>query len=143
LRITLNTVKSMGLPLNWLIATNGTKFAGEAVQYAARLSALTIKKPKITILVVAETEDKKENAFAIIEMAKLLFREFSDPTIQSTSLVKVGDAGKTIVDTANELNCDQILIGGGDFAWDVTKDKKNAVSNYIISNYDGVITISK
>lgn len=74
----------MGLPLNWLIATNGTKCAGEAVQYAARLSALTKKKPKITILVVAETEDKKENALAIIEMAKLLFREFSDPTIQPT-----------------------------------------------------------
>tara|TARA_R110002096_G_scaffold434442_2_gene655978 strand:- start:1733 stop:2134 length:402 start_codon:yes stop_codon:yes gene_type:complete len=133
----------MKLPSNWLIATNGTQFAGEAVQHAGMLSAVLKDKPDVTILVVAETEERKENALAIVEMAKLLYKEFGGPLSNPKAMVKVGKPGEVIVETANELECDQVLIGGGDFKWDVCEAEEGAISNYIIANFHGVLTVAR
>ncbi len=133
----------MKLPTNWLIATNGTKFAGEAVQHAGMLSAVLKEKPDVTILVVAETEETKEKALAIVEMAKLLYKEFGGPLSNPKAMVKIGKPGEVIVETANELECDQVLIGGGDFKWNVNEVEEGAISNYIIANFHGVLTVAR
>lgn len=133
----------MGFPSNWLIATNGSKYASEAVKHAGMLSSLLNKKPTVTILVVADDKESEDTAKGIVEMAKFLFEEHSGPEIDPELAVRVGEAGRTIVDTAEKLKCDQILIGGADFKWDVNDGKPGGISNYIIDKFNGVITVVK
>lgn len=133
----------MGFPSNWLIATNGSKYASEAVKHAGMLSSLLNKKPTVTILVVVDDKESEDTAKGIVEMAKFLFEEHSGPEIDPELVVKIGEAGRTIVDTAEKLKCDQILIGGADFKWDVNDGEPGGVSNYIIDKFNGVITVVK
>jgi nucleotide-binding universal stress UspA family protein len=93
--------------------------------------------------VVADDKETEDTAKGIVEMAKFLFEDNSGPEVDPELIVKVGGAGKTIVNTAEELNCDHILIGGADFKWDVNDGKPGGVSNYIINNFNGVITVVK
>ncbi len=133
----------MSFPTKWLIATNGSKYASEAVRYAGQLSAQFAKKPEVIILVVANEKENEDTAKGIMEMANFLFEESSDGLVTPTLLVKVGEPGKTIVDTANELKCGQILIGGADFKWDINSKEPGGVSNYIIDKFAGVISVIK
>lgn len=133
----------MNFPSKWLIATNGTKYASAAVEYAGRLAAELNKKPKVTILVVANTEDTEDVALGIVEMAKFLFEEEAQHKVNPDLVVKIGEPGFTITQTAKELECDHILIGGADFKWDINDDTPGGVSNYIIANFDGVISVVK
>ncbi len=130
-------------PSKWLIATNGTKYASAAVEYAGRLAAQLNKKPKVIILVVANNEDSEDVALGIVEMAKFLFEEEAQGKIKPRLEVKIGEPGFTIAQTAMEFSCDHILIGGADFKWDINDDSPGGVSNYIIANFDGVITVVK
>lgn len=133
----------MSIPLNWLIATNGSIYASEAVKYAGELSAQLNKNPEVTLLVIAATKEEEEVALGIVEMAKFLFEEKSRHDLQPELLVKIGEPGKTIVETAKELKCDHILIGGNDFKWDVNDEKPGGISNYIIHHFKGLITVVK
>lgn len=133
----------MNFPSKWLIATNGTKYASAAVEYAGRLAAELNKKPKVNILVVANTEDTEDVALGIVEMAKFLFEEEAQHKVNPDLVVKIGEPGFTITQTAKELECDHILIGGADFKWDINDDTPGGVSNYIIANFDGVISVVK
>ena len=127
----------------WLIATNGTKYASEAVKYAGSLSAVLNEKPDVTILVVANTKDDEDAALGIVEMAKYLFEEEGQKIVEPNLEVRIGKPGETIVETAKEKGVDQILIGGADFKWDINDDSPGGVSNYIIANFDGTITVVK
>lgn len=133
----------MSFPSKWLIATNGSKFASEAVKHAGLLSSELSNKPDVTILVVANEKDTEDIALGIVEMAKFLFEEQGKNSVIPTLEVRIGAAGKVVIETAKELGCDHILIGGADFKWDITDDKPGGVSNYIIANFDGVITVVK
>lgn len=133
----------MTFPTKWLIATNGTKYASDAVKYAGVLSGLVTETLEVTILVVALNKENEDAALGIVEMAKFLFEEKGQKKVDPKLEVRIGDPGKTIVDTANELGCDHILIGGADFKWDVNDGKAGGVSNYIIAHFDGVITVVK
>lgn len=133
----------MKFPSRWLIATNGTKYASIAVKHAGALSSFLKEKPIVTILVVAGTEDEEEAALGIVEMAKYLFEEEGQKLVEPNLEVRIGEPGATIVETAKELNCDQILIGGADFKWDINDDSPGGISNYIIANFDGTITVVK
>lgn len=133
----------MSFPTNWLIATNGSKFASEAVKHAGLLSAELTNKPKVTILVIASEKETEDIALGIVEMAKFLFEEEGGKEVEPVLEVRIGQPGPTIVETANELGCDHILIGGADFKWDIHDDKPGGVSNYIIARFDGVITVVK
>jgi nucleotide-binding universal stress UspA family protein len=130
-------------PSKWLIATNGSKYASEAVKHAGLLSALVTNKPEVIILVIAASKDDEDVALGIVEMAKYLFEEQSQNNVVPTLEVRIGTPGKTIVSTANDYHCDQILIGGADFKWDINDDSPGGVSNYIIANFDGIITVVK
>lgn len=133
----------MSYPSKWLIATNGSIYASEAVKYAGSLSAELTKKPDVTILVIANDKETEEVALGIVEMAKFLFEEESGNKVEPTLEVRIGAPGQTIVETANELGCDHILIGGADFKWDINDGKPGGVSNFIIDKFDGVITVVK
>ncbi len=133
----------MSFPSKWLIATNGSKYASEAVRYAGELSAQLNQKPEVTILVVATDEDSEDTAKGIMEMANYLFEESGGGNLSPTLIVRVGEPGKTIVDSANQLKCDHILIGGADFKWDVNSKDPGGISNYIIDKFKGVITVVK
>lgn len=133
----------MSFPSKWLIATNGSKYASEAVKHAGMLSSVVSKKPVVTILVVANEKETEDIALGIVEMAKFLFEEEGGKVVDPILEVRIGEPGRTIVDTAKELECDHILIGGADFKWDINDDAPGGVSNYIIANFDGVITVVK
>ncbi|XWN36646.1 MAG: universal stress protein [Balneola sp.] len=133
----------MSFPSNWLIATNGSKYASEAVKHAGMLSALLKNKPTVTILVVADDKKSEDTAKGIVEMAKFLFEEHSGPEMDPELVVEIGNPGKMIIKTANKLGCDQILIGGADFKWDINDGKPGGISNYIIEKFNGVITVVK
>ena len=133
----------MGFPSNWLIATNGSKYASEAVKHAGMLSSLLKNKPSVTILVVASNTESEDTAKGIVEMAKFLFEENSGPEIDPELAVETGEPGKTIIETAKKLDCDHILIGGADFKWDINDKKPGGISNYIIDKFNGVITVVK
>lgn len=133
----------MGFPSNWLIATNGGKYASEAVKHAGMLSSLLKNKPTVTILVVAEDKENEDKAKGIIEMANYLFERNSGPEMDPELMVKVGEPGKTIIESAEQLECDHILIGGADFKWDVKDGKPGGISNYIIDKFNGIITVVK
>ena len=133
----------MEFPSNWLIETNGSKNASEAVKHAGMLSSLLNNKPSVTILVVAENKEDEDTAKGIVEMAKFLFEENSGPEVDPELVVETGEPGKTIIKTAGKLDCDQIFIGGADFKWDINADKPGGISNYIIDKFNGVITVVK
>lgn len=133
----------MSFPSNWLIATNGSIYASEAVKHAGVLSCALTEKPKVNILVVADEEKNKDVALGIVEMAKYLFERESGVGVELELEVRVGSPGDVIINTAKELGCDHILIGGADFKWDINDDTPGGVSNFIIANFDGVITVVK
>ena len=133
----------MSFPTNWLIATNGSKFASEAVKHAGLLSAELTNKPEVTILVIATEKETEDIALGIVEMAKFLFEEECGKQVEPKLEVRIGQPGSTIVETANELGCDHILIGGADFKWDINDDIPGGVSNFIIARFGGVITVVK
>lgn len=133
----------MEFPTNWLIATNGSKYASEAVKHAGMLSALLKNKPSVTLLVVANDKESEDTAKGIVEMAKFLFEENSGPEVDPDLVVKIGEPGETIVGTAEEIGCDHILIGGADFKWDINSKDPGGISNYIIDKFNGVITVVK
>lgn len=133
----------MSFPSKWLIATNGSRYASEAVKHAGILSSELTNKPEVTLLVIATEKETEDIALGIVEMAKFLFEEEGGNSVDPKLEVRIGAPGPTIVDTAKELGCDHILIGGADFKWDIHDDKPGGVSNYIIARFDGVITVVK
>lgn len=133
----------MSFPNKWLIATNGSIYASEAVKHAGLLSSELSNKPEVTILVVANDEESEEVALGIVEMAKFLFEEEGRKSVEPKLEVRIGAPGEVIVNTAKELGCDHILIGGADFKWDINDGTPGGVSNYIIAHFDGVITVVK
>tara|TARA_R110000868_G_scaffold408293_5_gene691018 strand:- start:51068 stop:51469 length:402 start_codon:yes stop_codon:yes gene_type:complete len=133
----------MSFPSKWLIATNGSKYASEAVKHAGLLSSELTNKPEVTILVIASQKETEDIALGIVEMAKFLFEEEGNNSVEPHLEVRIGHPGPTIINAAKELGCDHILIGGADFKWDIHDDKPGGVSNYIIAKFDGVITVVK
>ena len=133
----------MSFPSKWLIATNGSKYASVAVKHAGLLSSVLTHKPEVTILVVANEKETEDIALGIIEMAKFLFEEEGHHSVEPQLVVRIGPPGPTIVKAAKDLGCDHILIGGADFKWDINDDKPGGISNFIIDQFDGVITVVK
>ena len=130
-------------PKKWLIATNGTKYASAAVKHAGLLSSVLTEKPEVTILVVATNKENEDAALGIVEMAKFLFEEEGGKNVEPKLEVRIGEPGETIIATARDFDCDQILIGGADFKWDINDGMPGGVSNFIIAHFDGVITVVK
>ncbi len=133
----------MGNPKKWVIATNGTKYASEAVKYAADLFRDMHSEPEIYLLVVAINEEALTEAKAILELAKYTFEEVAGKEGSLTATVEVGEPGKIIVEQMSLLDADHLFIGGADFKWDINDESPGGISNYIIQNITGGITLIK
>lgn len=133
----------MGNTKKWVIATNGTKYASAAVKYAAELYRDLRFEPEVYILVVAIDDDSVNEAKAIMEMAKYSFEDIAGKEGPLTTLVETGEPGRVIVEQLNKLKADHLFIGGADFKWDINDDKPGGISNYIIENMSGGVTLIK
>jgi nucleotide-binding universal stress UspA family protein len=133
----------MGNTTTWVIATNGTKYASEAVKYAAELYRDLRIEPEIYILVVANNDDAVNQAKAILEMAKFTFEDIAGKEGALTTLVETGEPGDVIIQQMKSLDGDHLFIGGADFKWDINSDDEGGISNYIIENISGGITLIK
>lgn len=133
----------MGNTKTWLIATNGTKYASEAVKYAGELYRDLRADPQIYILVVAVDDDSVDQAKAILEMAKYTFEDIAGKEGTLTTLVETGDPGEVIIEQMKVLNGDHLFIGGSDFKWDINERGEGGISNYIIEHISGGITLIK
>ncbi|MFN1835644.1 universal stress protein [Balneola sp. MJW-20] len=128
----------------WLIATNGTKYASEAVKYAATLFRDLRNEPEVHILVVAVDEKAEDEAKGIMELAKYLFDETAGKEGNVNIDVDTGEPGKVIIENMKKLNATHLFIGGADFKWDINDDKPGGISNYIIEHLDGAaVTLLK
>ncbi|HBX66397.1 MAG: hypothetical protein CL670_01415 [Balneola sp.] len=127
----------------WVIATNGTKYASEALKYAAGLYRDLRNEPEVYILVVAINDDALTEAQAIVELAKYTFEDIAGKEGALTPYVEIGEPGKVIIDQMNALEADHLFIGGADFKWDVNEDGPGGISNYIIEHISGGVTILK
>ncbi|MEO1023403.1 MAG: universal stress protein [Bacteroidota bacterium] len=127
----------------WLIATNGTQYASEAVKHAAKLYAHYPEKPAVVILTVIEDDPLYDEARAVLEMAKYLFEDVAGSSAHVELRTEVGLPGEVISDFAASEEVDQVFIGGADFKWDVNEGDTGGVSNYIVHKIKGTITIIK
>ncbi len=133
----------MGNTKTWVIATNGTKYASEAVKYAAELYRDLRTEPEIYILVVATDDEAVTQAKAILEMANFTFEDIAGKEGALTTLVEIGEPGEVIIQQMKKLNGDHLFIGGADFKWDINDESEGGISNYIIENISGGITLIK
>lgn len=133
----------MGNTTTWVIATNGTKYASEAVKYAAELYRDLRIEPEIYILVVATDDNAVDQAKAILEMAKFTFEDIAGKEGSLTTMVETGEPGDVIIQQMKTLKGDHLFIGGSDFKWDINSDVDGGISNYIIENLSGGITLIK
>lgn len=133
----------MASPKKWLIATNGSKYASEAVKHAAELYPELNTPPEVTILVAAADEDQEDNAKGIVEMANFAFEAKAKPGKSAHLLVRVGDPAETIVKVAREIKADHVFIGAADFKYDIHTEGPGGISNKIISDMHGVLTLVK
>ncbi|MAO66464.1 MAG: hypothetical protein CL666_15845 [Balneola sp.] len=127
----------------WVIATNGTRYASEAVKYAAELFRDLRVEPEVYILVVAIDEESISEAQAITEMAKFSFEDIAGKEGPLTTMVEVGEPGKVIIEQCKKLDADHLFIGGADFKWDINDDGPGGISNYIIEHISGGVTLLK
>jgi nucleotide-binding universal stress UspA family protein len=127
----------------WVIATNGTKYASAAVKYAADLFRNLRNEPEIYILVVAINDEAVTEAKAILEMAKYTFEDIAGKEVPLTPYVEIGEPGKIIVEQVDALNADHLFIGGADFKWDINEDGPGGISNYVVENISGGVTLLK
>ena len=127
----------------WLIATNGTRYASEAVKHAAKLFAHYPEKPIVVILTVIEDESRYNEAKAVLEMAKYLFEDVAGGSAHVELRTEVGLPGEVISEIASADEVDQVFIGGADFKWDVNEGDEGGVSNYVVHKIKGTITIIK
>ncbi|MDR9414637.1 MAG: universal stress protein [Gracilimonas sp.] len=127
----------------WVIATNGTKYASEAVKYAAELFRDLRVEPEVYILVVAIDDESITEARAITELAKFTFEDIAGKEGPLSTLVEVGEPGEVIIEQFKKLKADHLFIGGADFKWDINEDRPGGISNYIIEHIAGGITLIK
>jgi nucleotide-binding universal stress UspA family protein len=133
----------MATSKKWLIATNGTKYASEAVKYAAELYRDLRIEPEIYLLVVAIDDDALDEAQAIMELAKYSFEDIAGKEAPLTTLVETGEPGKVILNQMEKYKANHLFIGGADFKWDINEEGPGGISNYIIENLSGGVTLIK
>lgn len=133
----------MGNTKKWVIATNGTKYASAAVKYAAELFKDLRIDPEVHILVVAIDDEALNEAKGIMELAKFTFEDIAGKEGPVSTLVETGEPGKVIIEQMKKLDADHLFIGGADFKWDINEDGPGGISNYIIDNISGGVTVIK
>jgi nucleotide-binding universal stress UspA family protein len=142
----------MSLPQRWLLATDGSKYATQSVQYAARLYKFLDPKPSVLIMTVIpdprnrrekDNEQSKDKSKLVLREAKAFFEAEAGDSDTVTTFVAIGEPREVIVETAKKANIDHLIMGGGDYQWKITDLLSGGVTNYILHHLNCVITIIK
>jgi len=145
----------MEMPQNWLIATDGSKYATMSVRYAAKLYKFLDPKPNVMLLNVISDprtirRDSIEISAAVREQSKKVLveaRSFfleeagSDDTI--STMVAIGEPRQIIVQVVKSNQIDHLIMGGADYQWRITDLLSGGVTNYILHHVNCVITVIK
>ena len=126
-----------------MIATNGTKYASDAVSYAAKLYTVYPEKPHVVLMMVVHKEDEREDAKSILEVSKFLFEDIAGKESNLQLLLEDGEPGTAIARAAEQGNMDHIFLGGADFQWDVTEGDSVPTSNIVLDRIKGTVTLVK
>ncbi|MEO1023402.1 MAG: universal stress protein [Bacteroidota bacterium] len=127
----------------WMIATNGTKYASDAVSYAAKLYTLYSNKPHVVLMMVVQTEQDREDAKSILEISKYLFEDIAGKGSNLQLLLEDGEPGTAIARAADQGNMDHVFLGGSDFQWDITEGDGVPTSNIVLDRIKGTVTLVK
>jgi len=146
----------MKFPKQWLLATDGSKYANMAVEYAAQLYANLMVKPNIVLLHVipdptgAQNRDpinakkkEKDRGRLVLNEAKEKFKEEAGTTENISTLMVIGDPRKTIVEIAKSNKTDHLIMGGSDYRWKISDLLSGGVSNYVLHHLNCLITFIK
>lgn len=144
----------MNLPQNWLIATDGSKYATESVEYAARLYACMSPRPNVLLLHIvpdprraaksgSEGDSEKQKGKQILAEARQYFIDLAGDDDQVNTMVLVGEPRQAIVETVRANKIDHLIMGGADYQWKITDLLSGGVTNYIIQHVSCVITLIK
>ncbi|MCC5925678.1 MAG: universal stress protein [Bacteroidetes bacterium] len=144
----------MNLPQNWLIATDGTKYATMSVEYAARLYACMSPKPNVLLLNIvpdprrggaggADADAKKQSGKKVLAEARQYFQDIAGTDEHVNTIILIGEPRQAIVETVKANNIDHLIMGGADYQWKITDLLSGGVTNYIIQHVNCVITLIK
>jgi nucleotide-binding universal stress UspA family protein len=144
----------MNLPQNWLIATDGTKYATMSVEYAAKLYACMNPKPNVMLLHIIpdprrgssgspETDQGKQKGKKVLAEARQYFLDIAGSDEHVNTMIMIGEPRQAIVETVKANTIDHLIMGGADYQWKITDLLSGGVTNYIIQHVSCVITLIK
>ena len=133
----------MALTSNWLIATYGTKYAMKTLDYAAVLSTELKDTPSVTILIVAKDMSSEAESADILHKALIRFAEKCEDKILPDIEVRIGEPTEEILTAIKELQIDHLFMGGGDFKYDINMPGGGGISNRILNEFHGTVTLVK
>ena len=146
----------MKLPNQWLLPTDGSKYAVMATEYASKLYAQLDPKPNVVILHVisdptgsqsrdplnAKSEEKEKGRQLLTE-AKQMFIDNSGIADTVTTMMAIGEPRKTIIEIAKSNQTDHLIMGGSDYRWRISDLLSGGVSNYVLHHLNCLITFIK
>ncbi len=140
----------MSLPERWMIATDGSTYASQAVDYAAKLYRQLDPKPEVLLLTVIPDPRQKKPDPVANERSKTVLREAKERFLREagsadtvSTLVAIGEPREVIVDAARKNGIGHVIMGGADYQWRITDLLSGGVTNYILHHLNCVITMIK
>ncbi|MCH8495402.1 MAG: universal stress protein [Balneolales bacterium] len=145
----------MKLPQNWLIATDGSKYATMSVQYAAQLYKFLDPKPNVMLLNVISDprnvsksvdnahESTKSEGKRVLSEARAFFLKEAGSADTVSTMVAIGEPRQVIVEIVKANEIDHLIMGGSDYQWKITDLLSGGVTNYIMHHLNCVITVIK
>ncbi len=135
-----------------MIATDGSSFATQSLEYASKIYRYMPEKPVVYIVNVVSDPmgmGRQELVKEIQQAEKLLdksARKFSEKGPDDdyvNVLVEVGEPRKKLVELFKELEVDHLFMGGADFSSTAVDIKSGGVTNFMLHHLSGVVTIVK
>jgi nucleotide-binding universal stress UspA family protein len=145
----------MELPANWLIATDGSRYANMSVEFAAKLYRFLDPKPNVMLLTVVDdprntrrdvqklTDVQRDESKRILREAKDLFQQEAGSAETVQTMVAIGEPRQVIVEIAKGNKVDHVIMGGSDYQWKITDLLSGGVTNYILHHLNCIITVIK
>lgn len=141
----------MNLPQNWLIATDGSKYATMSVEYAARLYACMSPRPNVLLLNIipdprrkgSVDQDAEAGSKRVLAESRQFFQDLAGSDETVSTMVAIGEPRQIIVETVKANKIDHLIMGGADYQWKITDLLSGGVTNYIIEHVSCVITLIK
>ncbi|MDG5766954.1 universal stress protein [Balneolales bacterium ANBcel1] len=135
-----------------MIATDGSPFANQSLQYAAGLYNSLPEKPVVYIVNVVSDPmgvgreglpKEVEQSEKLLRKEALRFSEKGTDDKNIRIVVEVGDPRKKLVELLKRLDVDHLFMGGADFSSSAVDITSGGITNYMLHNLSGMVTIVK